>query len=71
MALYSRNSKREESVKVINYECTLCEQVWGEDNTFGVIVEDNKTILVEPDESEKHVCRNCIVAIRNYLGNEN
>ena len=70
MDFYSRY-REENALKVINYECTICEQIWGEDNTFGVIVEDHKTILVEPDESEKHVCRNCIIAIKNYIGNEN
>lgn len=53
-------------MKVINYECSLCEEVWGEENTLGVKVEKNKVTLVEPEDSEKHVCRNCVRAIRDF-----
>ena len=56
-------------MKVINYKCTLCENVWEEDFVFGVDVdEDNGEVkLVDPDEAEKHLCRNCIIAIKGQI----
>lgn len=57
-------------MKVVNYKCSLCEQVWDEENTFGVQVENTDTSyqvnLVDPEDSDKHVCRNCIRAIRDF-----
>ena len=54
-------------MKVTIYKCNLCDQQWDEDNSFGVEVrEDGEVILKEPKDSEKHVCRSCIIAIRNF-----
>lgn len=53
-------------MKVVYYKCSLCEQDWEEDNVFGVIVEDTKVTLTDPDKSEKHICQACIVAIRDF-----
>lgn len=51
-------------MQVINYKCTLCENVWEEDLVFGIYVhKDGAVNLIEPSDSEKHVCRNCMIAI--------
>ena len=57
-------------MKVINYECTLCDQVWEEKFVFGVSLEDNKVVLADPEDTEKHICRSCIIAIKGYNENE-
>jgi len=52
------------------YQCNLCEQQWEEDYVFGVSLDDNgqgdEVILVEAEDSEKHICRGCIIAIKRY-----
>ncbi len=53
-------------MKVINYQCSLCDQVWEEKYVFGVSIEDNEVVLTDPEETEKHVCRGCVVAIKGY-----
>lgn len=51
-------------MQVINYKCTLCENVWEGEFVFGVNVEeDGEVRLVDPEEEERHVCRNCVMAI--------
>jgi hypothetical protein len=57
-------------MKVINYQCSLCDQVWEEKYVFGVFIEDNEVVLTDPEETEKHVCRGCVVAIKGYNENE-
>lgn len=57
-------------MKVINYECTLCDQVWKEKDVFGVSFEDDKVVLADPEDTEKHICRGCIIAIKGYNENE-
>lgn len=59
-------------MKVINYKCTLCDNIWEPDLVFGVHVDENGQVtLVDPEEEDKHVCRNCIVGIKGFLDNEN
>ena len=48
------------------YQCNLCEQQWEEDYVFGVSLEVDEVILVEEEDSEKHICRGCIIAIKGY-----
>ena len=49
------------------YDCNLCEQSWEAQDVFGVDnVQDSEVVLVDPDESEKHICRSCILAIKNF-----
>lgn len=48
------------------YQCNLCEQQWEEDYVFGVSLEGDEVILVEAEDSEKHICRGCIIAIKGY-----
>ena len=63
-----------ETMKVINYQCSLCDQVWEEKYVFGVDIEDNgqgnEVVLTDPADTEKHVCRGCIVAIKGYNEDE-
>ena len=54
-------------MKIIAYQCTLCERSWEEQHVIGVLCNDNNpAILVDPEDSEKHICRDCIQAIQNY-----
>jgi len=53
------------------YQCNLCEQQWEEDYVFGVSLDGDElgrdeVILVEAEDSEKHICRGCIIAIKGY-----
>lgn len=58
-------------MKVTVYKCNLCEQSWEAEFVFGVnIVEHGMTGLVEPEKSDNHVCRSCIIAIKGSLENE-
>lgn len=51
-------------MQVIVYKCTLCDNSWDEEFVFGVNVEeDGEVRLVNAEEEEKHICRNCIMAI--------
>jgi hypothetical protein len=55
-------------LKVTVYKCNLCEQSWEPDFVFGVnIVEHGMTGLVDPEESDNHICRSCIIAIKGSL----
>ena len=54
-------------MRVTVYKCNLCGQSWEADNVFGVKVEQSGDVsLVDPEEFEDHVCRSCIVAIRDF-----
>ena len=48
------------------YQCNLCEQQWEEDYVFGVSMDGDEVVLVEAEDSEKHICRGCIIAIKGY-----
>jgi hypothetical protein len=37
---------------------------------FGVEVQDKKVVLVDPEDTDKHICRSCIVAIQGQVSNE-
>jgi hypothetical protein len=55
-------------LKVTVYKCNLCEQSWEADFVFGVdVVPDGTTGLLDPEDSDKHICRNCIIAIKGSL----
>jgi hypothetical protein len=54
-------------MKVIVYKCNLCEQSWEEKDVFGISIDDNdQVVLVDPEDVEKHICRGCMLAIKNY-----
>lgn len=54
-------------MKVTYFKCSLCEQDWEDKHVFGVKVgEAGDVFLVDPEESDKHVCRSCIIAIRDF-----
>ncbi len=58
-------------MKVIIYKCTLCDNSWEEDNVFGVHVEEDSMVkLVEPDDTEKHICVHCMRAIQDQFNTD-
>ena len=55
-------------MKVTVYKCNLCEQSWEPDFVFGIEENEEGIVgLVEPENSDKHICRSCILAIQGSL----
>lgn len=59
-------------MRVIVYKCTLCENSWEEEHVFGVNVdkENGAVKLVDADEEETHICRNCMQAVDQQINGE-
>jgi len=58
-------------MRVILYQCSLCDNSWEEKNVFGINVEEDGAVtLVEPDDTEKHICANCMKAINDQLNQD-
>ena len=58
-------------MRVILYQCSLCDNSWEEKNVFGIHVEESgAVVLVEPEDTEKHICANCMRAISDQLNQD-
>lgn len=58
-------------MRVILYQCSLCDNSWEEKNVFGIHVDENGAVVLdEPEETEKHICANCMKAINDQLNQD-